>query len=112
MRLMSNPLRRPARAAAAVATAAALALTAACVAPGDARSGAPGTTEPAIAQICQQFGSARVQDGRYVVQNNEWGDNVGQCIDVTSAGFRVTAGAHDKPTNGAPGSYPSIFRGC
>jgi Glycosyl hydrolase family 12/Cellulose binding domain len=107
---MSIPLRRVRRAAAVVVAGPALA--AACVVTTDTGAGSAGTTEPAITQICQQFGSARVQDGRYVVQNNEWGDNVGQCIDVTSAGFRVTAGAHDKPTNGAPGAYPSIFRGC
>jgi hypothetical protein len=107
---MSITRHRSARAA--VLAAAGLALAAACVASTDGAPPAPATTEAAITQICQQFGSARVQDGRYVVQNNEWGDNVGQCIDVTSAGFRVTAGDHDKPTNGAPGSYPSIFRGC
>src|SRR5262245_4885528 len=109
---MSITHPRVARAAAVVAVAAGLGLAAACVVPSDPGAGSPGTTEPAIMQICQQFGSARVQDGRYLVQNNEWGDNVGQCIDVTRAGLRVTAGAHDKPTNGAPGSYPSIFRGC
>jgi Glycosyl hydrolase family 12/Cellulose binding domain len=65
-----------------------------------------------VTQICDRFGSARVQGGRYVVQNNEWGDSVGQCISVTETGFTVTAGNHNKPTNGAPGAYPSIFRGC
>jgi cellulase/cellobiase CelA1 len=66
----------------------------------------------AVTQICDRFGSARVQGGRYIVQNNEWGDSVGQCISVTETGFTVTAGNHNKPTNGAPGAYPSIYRGC
>ena len=68
--------------------------------------------QQAVAQICDRFGSARVQGGRYIVQNNEWGDSVGQCISVTETGFTVTSGHHNKPTNGAPGAYPSIFRGC
>jgi hypothetical protein len=68
--------------------------------------------QQAVTQICDRFGSARVQGGRYIVQNNEWGDSVGQCISVTETGFTVTAGNHNKPTNGAPGAYPSIFRGC
>src|SRR5262245_366602 len=72
----------------------------------------PAAEAQAVTQICDKFGSARVQGGRYVVQNNEWGDSTGQCISVTDSGFTVTAGNHDKPTNGAPGAYPSIFRGC
>jgi cellulase/cellobiase CelA1 len=77
--------------------------------PGPEADARPGQ---AVTQICDRFGSARVQGGRYIVQNNEWGDSVGQCISVTETGFAVTAGDHHKPTNGAPGAYPSIFRGC
>ena len=70
--------------------------------------------EPAQAatRICERYGSARIQDGRYIVQNNQWGADVGQCVDVTETGFTVTGGSHNQGTNGAPGAYPSIFRGC
>jgi cellulase/cellobiase CelA1 len=91
------------------------ALALAAIASGAGGSGgstAPPAEAQAVTQICDKFGSARVQGGRYVVQNNEWGDSTGQCISVTDSGFTVTAGSHNKPTNGAPGAYPSIFRGC
>ena len=91
------------------------ALALAAIASGAGGSGgstAPPAEAQAVTQICDKFGSARVQGGRYVVQNNEWGDSTGQCISVTDSGFTVTAGNHNKPTNGAPGAYPSIFRGC
>jgi hypothetical protein len=70
------------------------------------RPGDPGTT------ICEKFGSTRVQDGRYIVQNNVWGADIQQCISVAGTGFAITSGQHNKPTNGAPGAYPSIYLGC
>jgi hypothetical protein len=70
----------------------------------------PGT--PAGTTICDTFGSTRVQGGRYIVQNNNWGSSIQQCIAVTGTGFAVTSGQQSKPTNGAPGSYPSIYLGC
>ncbi|HEV2634187.1 MAG TPA: RICIN domain-containing protein [Actinocrinis sp.] len=63
-------------------------------------------------QICSQFGSASVDNGAYIVQNNEWGDSIQQCIDVTNDGFSVTSGNHNLATNGAPAAYPSIYAGC
>ena len=62
--------------------------------------------------ICEKWGSTTIQGGRYVVQNNNWGDDTQQCINVTSTGFTVTTASHDKPQNGAPGSYPSVYAGC
>jgi chitodextrinase len=62
--------------------------------------------------ICEKYGSTPIQGGRYVVQNNNWGDDTTQCINVTDTGFSVTTASHDKPQNGAPGSYPSVFAGC
>ena len=70
---------------------------------------APAQAEPLI---CDRYGSTRIQGGTYIVQNNQWGADVGQCVDVTETGFTVTGGSHDQGTNGAPGAYPSIFRGC
>lgn len=64
--------------------------------------------------ICEKYGSTTVSSGRYVVQNNNWGDDTTQCIDVNQSGpgFNITTASHNRPTNGAPGSYPSIFFGC
>lgn len=69
-----------------------------------------GTAQAAV--ICDQFGSTKVQNNKYVIQNNNWGDTTTQCITTTDTGFTVTTASHNKPTNGAPGSYPSIFAGC
>ncbi|NUT98256.1 MAG: glycosyl hydrolase family 5 [Saccharothrix sp.] len=66
----------------------------------------------AATTICEKFGSTKVQGGRYVVQNNEWGASDGQCIEVSDNGFTITAGNHNVPTNGAPAAYPSIYAGC
>jgi chitodextrinase len=69
-----------------------------------------GTAQAAV--ICDQFGSTKVQNSKYVIQNNNWGDTTTQCITTTDTGFSVTTASHNKPTNGAPGSYPSIYAGC
>src|SRR4051794_14224364 len=63
-------------------------------------------------QICSQYGSTPIQGGKYVVQNNVWGDDTTQCINVTNTGFAVTSAVHNLPQNGAPAAYPSIYAGC
>jgi hypothetical protein len=65
-----------------------------------------------LTRICDKFGSTPVSGGRYIVQNNEWGNSIPQCIDVTDNGFSITSGYHNLPTNGAPAAYPSIYAGC
>ncbi|WP_055479159.1 GH12 family glycosyl hydrolase domain-containing protein [Sphaerimonospora mesophila] len=62
--------------------------------------------------ICEKYGSTTIQGGKYVVMNNNWGDDTQQCINVTSTGFQVTQASHNKPQNGAPGSYPAVYAGC
>ena len=66
----------------------------------------------AATQICEKYGSMKIQGDRYVVQNNEWGDSAGQCISVTDTGFSIVSGEHNVPTNGEPAGYPSIYAGC
>ncbi|XVQ85454.1 GH12 family glycosyl hydrolase domain-containing protein [Microbispora siamensis] len=62
--------------------------------------------------ICEKYGSTTIQGGKYVVINNNWGDDTQQCINVTGTGFSVTQASHNKPQNGAPGSYPAVYAGC
>jgi chitodextrinase len=62
--------------------------------------------------ICEKYGSTTINGGRYVVMNNNWGDDTRQCINVTSTGFTITEASHNKPQNGAPGSYPGVYAGC
>ena len=70
-----------------------------------------GGTAAADTVICEQYGSTVIQN-RYVVQNNKWGTNAQQCINVTSSGFEITTQNGSNPTNGAPTAYPSVFLGC
>ncbi|WP_186356824.1 glycoside hydrolase [Streptomonospora sp. PA3] len=73
-----------------------------------------GGAQPAAAQqtLCGKYDSARVQGGRYIVQNNVWGADTRQCIEVEGTSFRVTTAEHAKATDGAPAGYPSIYAGC
>jgi Glycosyl hydrolase family 12/Ricin-type beta-trefoil lectin domain len=63
-------------------------------------------------QICDKYGSTPIQGGKYIVQNNVWGDDTTQCINVTNTGFTVTSAVHNLPQNGAPAAYPSVYAGC
>src|SRR4051812_7599948 len=63
-------------------------------------------------QICAQYGSTTIQSGRYIVQNNVWGESTTQCINVPGTGFSVTSAVHNLPQNGAPAAYPSVYAGC
>ena len=69
-------------------------------------------TPAAAIEICEQYGTTTIQGGRYVVQNNRWGIDAQQCINVTDRGFQVTRADGSTATNGAPKSYPSVFFGC
>jgi hypothetical protein len=73
-----------------------------------------GVAPPAAqaASTCEKFATLSIQGGRYLVQNNVWGADTAQCIDTTTSGFNVTQANHNKPTNGAPASYPSVYFGC
>ncbi len=54
-----------------------------------------------------------VSGGAYMLQNNEWGSDARQCITTDgSASFTVTSSSLANSTGGAPGGYPSLYRGC
>jgi hypothetical protein len=69
--------------------------------------------QPAQAVVtCEKYATVAIQGGRYNVQNNVWGADTTQCVDTTTSGFRITQADHNKPTNGAPAAYPSVYFGC
>ena len=80
-------------------------------------SGHPASTAAASgsragAALCNSQRLA-VAGGAYAVQNNEWGSGARECLAVGgSGGFTVTRSAIANSTSGAPGGYPSIYRGC
>ena len=74
---------------------------------------APGA--PSSAGGTALCGSQRlaVDGGVYTVQNNEWGSGAAECLAVGgTGGFTVTRSAIANAASGAPGGYPSIYRGC
>jgi Glycosyl hydrolase family 12/Cellulose binding domain/Fibronectin type III domain len=73
----------------------------------------PGTPASAAAQsTCSNFGTISIDSGAYTFQNNEWNSSAEQCATVSGTGFKLTTADFNLPTNGAPATYPSIFRGC
>jgi hypothetical protein len=51
--------------------------------------------------------------GAYTIQNNEWGSSASECITSDgNADFAVANSAIANATNGAPGGYPSLYKGC
>jgi Glycosyl hydrolase family 12/Cellulose binding domain len=68
-------------------------------------------TANADTSVCAKYGQARTASG-YVAQNNLWGADTSQCITVSGDGFTLTTSQANKPTDGPPASYPSIFWGC
>jgi Glycosyl hydrolase family 12/Ricin-type beta-trefoil lectin domain-like len=67
------------------------------------------------ASTCDQFGTISAVNDTYIVQNNFYNPGSGgqQCIDVdTATGAFTVTGNNSVPTNGAPGGYPSIYKGC
>lgn len=73
----------------------------------------PSAPTQAAPVICEKFGGTYIRNDFYRVQNNIWGADTAQCIDVNQdGGFTVISADHSKPTNGAPAAYPSIYAGC
>src|ERR1700742_443454 len=61
---------------------------------------------------CSQFGTVSISSGQYIYQQDEWNSNNQQCATVSGVGFKLTTANFDLATNGAPATYPSIYRGC
>jgi Glycosyl hydrolase family 12/Cellulose binding domain len=79
--------------------------------PGAAATGASGRRAGGVT-LCNSQRLA-VGGGVYAVQNNEWGSGAVECVAIGgSGGFTVTRSAIANSTSGAPGGYPSIYRGC
>jgi hypothetical protein len=72
-----------------------------------------GMAASAAAQsTCSPFGTISIDNGEYIFQNNEWNSSLEQCATVSGAGFTLTTADFNLATDGAPATYPSIFRGC
>jgi len=70
-------------------------------------------SDPASAQTtCSQFGTVSINGGQYTYQQDEWNSSLQQCASVSGVGFTLTSANFNTATNGAPATYPSLYRGC
>jgi hypothetical protein len=90
-----------------------LALPAALLAAGATLAVLPSTSsEAATTRLCQSQ-SAPVDGNAYTVENNEWGSSAPECITTDGgADFTVANSSMLNATDGAPGGYPAIYKGC
>jgi hypothetical protein len=89
-----------------LATALATAVATALLALGAAHAHAATTT------LCNSQ-TMSAAGGAYTIQNNEWGSSAPECISTDgNADFTVANSSIANATNGAPGGYPSIYKGC
>lgn len=66
----------------------------------------------AAQSTCAAFGTVPINNNAYIYQQDEWNSSNEQCATVSGAGFTLTTANFNLATNGAPATYPSIFRGC
>ncbi|HZP54786.1 cellulose binding domain-containing protein [Actinocrinis sp.] len=97
---MSHRLLRPRALAAALAIAVAAAV-----------STAAAPAAQAATTTCS--GTGTIAAGDYMIQANEWNSSAQQCITYTGGtAWNVSTANFNLGTNGAPATYPSIFKGC
>jgi glycosyl hydrolase family 12/cellulose binding protein with CBM2 domain len=57
--------------------------------------------------------TAPAAGGAYTLQNNEWGSSAPECISTSgNTDFTVANSSIANSTSGAPGGYPSVYKGC
>ncbi len=69
-------------------------------------------TKASAQSTCSTTGTVSINSNQYIFQNNEWNSSLEQCATVSGVGFTLTTANFNLPTNGAPATYPSVFRGC
>lgn len=63
---------------------------------------------------CTPWGTTELRGGEYLYQQNEWNSATEQCVavDPDTGAWSVTKSSFALPTNGAPATYPSSYKGC
>jgi hypothetical protein len=68
-----------------------------------------------LARLCGQAGwpEKAVEDGAYIIQNDEWNSTAPECITADGGSqFTVASSSIYEPAAGDPGGYPAIYSGC
>jgi hypothetical protein len=71
--------------------------------------GTAGIAQAADTTCAQQ---STIAAGDYNIQTNEWNSSLQQCITTSGTAWSVTTADFNMATNGAPATYPSIYKGC
>jgi hypothetical protein len=72
-----------------------------------------GSARIAVAQsTCSQWDVTPLDSGAYNFQMNEWNSTLLECANISGTGFTITTANFNLPTNGAPATYTSLYRGC
>jgi hypothetical protein len=72
-----------------------------------------GSFQIASAQsTCSPTNVTPLDGGMYNFQMNEWNSTAKECANINGTGFTITTASFDLPTNGAPATYTSLYRGC
>lgn len=66
----------------------------------------------AAQSTCAQFGIIPLDAGAYNFQMNEFNSSTMECATTNGVGFNITTANFNNATNGAPGAYTSLYRGC
>ncbi|MFD7867447.1 cellulose binding domain-containing protein [Streptomyces sp. NPDC059783] len=76
-------------------------------------TGAPAASAAPVTD-CTPWGTTELQGGEYLYQQNEWNSDARQCVSVDpqTGAWSVTESSFSLPTNGAPATYPSSYKGC
>jgi Glycosyl hydrolase family 12/Ricin-type beta-trefoil lectin domain len=70
------------------------------------------TAHAATTTLCNSQ-TAAVDGGQYTVENNEWNSSASECVTTDgNADFTVANSSIDNATDGAPGGYAAIYKGC
>ncbi|MEC3980457.1 GH12 family glycosyl hydrolase domain-containing protein [Amycolatopsis sp. H20-H5] len=90
-----------------------LAIAALVMLPAQTAAYAAHVTETAATTSLCRFDTASVAGGSYIVQNNEFNSSASECVTTDGkADFTVANSSISNATNGSPGAYPSIYKGC
>ncbi|MHA6757578.1 GH12 family glycosyl hydrolase domain-containing protein [Streptacidiphilus sp. PAMC 29251] len=67
----------------------------------------------ADSSTCAPQGTLPINSGEFTLQANEWNSSATQCVTATGGtGWSVSTANFNLPTNGAPATYPSLYKGC
>src|SRR5271154_525552 len=70
------------------------------------------TSAEAATTLCNSQ-TASVAGGAYTVENNEWDSSAPECVTTDgNADFTVANSSIDNATDGPPGGYAAIYKGC